>query len=60
MSSKKIYTTLGLAEEVFEKLMQESARERRSRSFIVENILRERFDLPWVRGQEESSHADKT
>ncbi len=50
MSSKKIYTSIGIAEEVLARLDLEARAERRSRSFIVEKALRERYKLPWAGG----------
>jgi metal-responsive CopG/Arc/MetJ family transcriptional regulator len=43
MSSKKIYTSVGIDAEVFDRLKEDAARERRSRSSQVSKILREYY-----------------
>ena len=59
MSRKKKYTTVGLPEEIFERLKQEAIREQRTKSFIVERSLREHYSLPWGETKtEEYRHAD--
>jgi len=45
MSSKKIYTTVGLDAGVFECLKFEAAQTRRSLGFIVEQLLREHYRM---------------
>lgn len=58
MSSKKIYKTLGFEEDVAMRIEEEARHNRRSRSFIVEEILRQHWEMPW--GElEEKVHADK-
>lgn len=60
MSTKKISTTIGLATEVFARLELEASQERRSRSFIVEKVLREYYALPWGEGKEGKVNANKS
>ena len=57
MSSKKIYTTVGIEEAVLDRLKHEAKQEQRSVGFIVEKILRIHFQLPRIE-QGEKQHAD--
>lgn len=59
MSRKKIYTSMGIAEDVFNRIEEQATSERRSRSFIVEKVLREYFALPYGEGKEEKVNANK-
>ncbi len=59
MSSKKIYTTVGLHSEIYAKLEQEAHEDQRSKSFIIEQALRHRYKIPWE-GEQENSDAFKT
>jgi len=43
MSSKKIYTSVGLEEWIVKALDDDSARQQRSRSNLLEMILREHY-----------------
>jgi hypothetical protein len=52
MSSKKIYTTVGMAEEVVQLLREEAKKDYRSVGVMLEKILRERYKLPWEREKE--------
>lgn len=47
MSSKKKYVTVGLDPELAKLLDDEALGQRRSRGFIVEEILREHYKMPW-------------
>lgn len=59
MSSRKIHTTIILDELVMNKLDEQSSSERRSRSFMVETILREYFKLPWVGERKGAENVNK-
>jgi predicted transcriptional regulator len=59
MSRNKIYTTVGLPEQVWQRLDDEAAQERRSKSFIIEQALRHRYKQPWE-GELEKSSANKS
>lgn len=48
MSSKKIYTSVGLDELVLKKWTEECLAESRSRSNLLEMILRMRYRMPGV------------
>lgn len=57
MSSKKIYTTVGMDRELLTRLEDEALKERRTKSFILEGILRKHYELPWA-GEEEKRDAN--
>lgn len=44
MSSEKIYTTVGLDKEIYERLVKEAQDDQRSRGFIVTQALRDFFN----------------
>lgn len=52
MSTKKIYTSIGIAEEVNASLRQAMADRNRSLSYIVEEALRKYFAISRERGKE--------
>lgn len=58
MSRRKIYTTVGVASEVYDRIESEAHKERRSKSFIIDKILRAYFHLPWAE-EGEKVHANK-
>lgn len=58
MSRKKKYLCIGLDEEVILKLDQEAAEQERSRTFVVNRVLRERYSL-LREGELESAHANQ-
>lgn len=47
MSSKKIFTSISIEKEVFDRVDLDAKADRRPRSFIVEKILRDYYQLPW-------------
>ncbi len=47
MSSKKILVKVSIDEEVTKKLIEEAAREVRTKSSMMEKILRDRYKLSW-------------
>lgn len=60
MSSKKIYTTIGIDEEVIKRLDSEvDTMVQRTRSFLLEQILRERYGMPWSAAMREVKNANK-
>lgn len=59
MSSKKLYTTIAIDEIVMRKLDQQAENEQRSRSFMVEKILRDHYELPWIKEGQEIKNANK-
>lgn len=60
MSRKKISTTINFEDDVLECLLKDALNERRSRSFIVDKVLRKHYGLPWEMGAEETADANKT
>ncbi len=59
MSSKKIYTSVGIPEELYRKLDEEANQDQRSRSFIIEQALRYRYKIP-REGEQEKLNADQS
>ena len=57
MSRKKITTSIGIRPEIYECLNQEAINEERSKSFIVEEALRQRYKLG--RGGKEEGNVDR-
>lgn len=51
MSSKKIPSTIGFDPEVYDRLVKEKSNDRRSISFIVNESLREHFNMPGAGGR---------
>ncbi len=58
MSRKKISTTISLTPEVYGCLEKERQERERSYGFIVEELLREKYQLP-RRGEGADQHGDK-
>lgn len=61
MSRKKIYTTIGFDRDVLQSLDADAAKDKRSRSFILDQVLRFHYALPVLAEKEEEKvNADKS
>lgn len=57
MSSKKVYVSVGVGEELLKKIEEVAEHDQRSRSAMMERILKEYFLL--LEGKKESQDANQ-